>query len=66
VYGEKYGKYLNNIPANVGGQARAVYTKCKNLSGDTIRIFKDTFDKAGKFWERKHKLPKFPNPGPPK
>ena len=66
VYGEKYGIYLKEIPGKAGGQARAVYTKCKNASGETIRLFKDTFDKAGRFWERKHKMPNFPNPGRPK
>jgi hypothetical protein len=31
-------------------------TKFKNAQGRTVRVFKDTFDKNNKFYERKYKL----------
>ena len=66
ILADKFGIFVKRIPAKAGGQGEKIYTKCKNLEGKTIRFFKDTIDKQGRFWERKHDLPKFPNPGPPK
>jgi RHS repeat-associated protein len=41
---------------NAGGAARAVYTKIKNASGKTVRMYKDTYNVANRLLHRKFKL----------
>jgi hypothetical protein len=55
--GGKYLKIKAEVPANVGGQARKSYVKYVNQEGKTIKYFKDTFSKDGRFWQRKFTYP---------
>lgn len=57
VFGGKYLKISYDVPANVGGQARKTYVKIINQEGKTVKYYKDTFSKDGKFWQRKHSYP---------
>jgi len=58
VHGNKFATYVKEVPAQVGGAARAVYTKTVNSTGNTVRMFKDTFTKHNNFWERAWKFPR--------
>jgi len=49
------GKY--EVPGKAGGQSKAVYNKIINSIGKTIKVFKDSYDKSGKFIHRKIKFP---------
>jgi hypothetical protein len=40
-----------------GGQSRTVWNKIINEQGETIRLYKDSYDRAGKFQHRKFKVP---------
>jgi RHS repeat-associated protein len=53
----KFTKTTVVKPGNKPGQSRAEYIKYKNQSGKTIKVVKDSYDRANKFQHRKIKLP---------
>jgi RHS repeat-associated protein len=53
VFGDQFARYVKTVPGRVGGAARKVYIKYKNIHGKTIKYVKDTYTKHNKFWERK-------------
>ena len=56
--GRKFAVFQKVVKSKkLGGQARAVYTKVKNPSGKTVRVFKDAFKRDGRHYERANKLP---------
>jgi hypothetical protein len=46
-----------SVPGARGGASRADWTKIIGPEGETVRLFKDSFDKAGRFEHRKFKFP---------
>lgn len=55
--GGKYTRITWTVNArNVGGAARAVYTKIKDMNGQTIRMYKDTYSVNNRLLHRKIKL----------
>ncbi|TAE39867.1 MAG: hypothetical protein EAY79_05145 [Runella slithyformis] len=58
----KFYEFRKVIKAsNISGQARAVYVKTINESGKTVRLFKDTFRRDGRFLHRSTKYPVIEN-----
>ncbi|MFZ1515634.1 MAG: hypothetical protein WAT21_09565 [Saprospiraceae bacterium] len=56
--GKKYNVFEKVVKAkDLSGQARAVFTQIKNMSGKTIRYFKDAFKIDGRHYERANKYP---------
>ena len=53
VGGGKSTKTTEVRPGKEPGQSRAEYVRYKNAEGKTIRTYKDTYDRAGKFQHRK-------------
>ncbi|MFA5354072.1 MAG: RHS repeat-associated core domain-containing protein, partial [Thermodesulfovibrionales bacterium] len=56
---EKNGKFLRvsyEVPGSAGGESRAIYTKFVNDDGKTLKIYKDSYDRAGYFQHRKFKF----------
>jgi len=51
--GGKFTKNTKTVPGRGPGQSRAEIVTIKNSSGKTIRTFKDSFDRSGKFMHRK-------------
>jgi RHS repeat-associated protein len=45
------------IPGDGGGQSRAVWNKIINSEGRTVRMYKDSYDRGGRFQHRHHKFP---------
>jgi hypothetical protein len=45
------------VPGQRGGASRAVWNKIINDEGVTIRMYKDSYDAAGRFMHRKFKVP---------
>lgn len=54
--GGKYTKTTEVKPGKGPGQSRAEYVKYKNQDGKTIKMYKDSYDRANKFQHRKSKL----------
>jgi len=54
--GGKYTKTTEVKPGKGPGQSRADYVKYKNADGKTIKMHKDSYDRANKFQHRKAKL----------
>lgn len=56
--GDKFTKTTEVRPSKQSpGQSRAEYVKYKNRDGKTIKMYKDSYDRANKFQHRKIKLP---------
>ncbi len=56
--GDKFTKTTEVRPSKQSpGQSRAEYVKYKNKDGKTIKMYKDSYDRANRFQHRKIKLP---------
>lgn len=55
--GGKFTKETKVTPGKGPGQSRSEMVKVKNSNRKTIKVYKDSFDRANKFQHRKHKLP---------
>ena len=53
----KFTKTTKVTPGRGPGQSRSEMVKVKNQNGKTIKVYKDSYDRANKFQHRKHKLP---------
>lgn len=48
-----FRKIIEVRPGRDPGQSRAEYVRIKNATGETIRTYKDSYDRAGNFMGRK-------------
>ncbi len=53
IGGGKYTKITEVRPGKGPGMSRSEYVRYKNQQGETIRTYKDTYDRADKFQHRK-------------
>jgi RHS repeat-associated protein len=56
----RVGKWIKatwEVAGEGGGESRAVWTKYINDEGETVKLYKDSYDRAGKFQHRKVKFP---------
>jgi RHS repeat-associated protein len=51
--GDRFTKITEVRPGKGPGQSRAEYVRYKNSDGKTIRSYKDSYDRANKWWGRK-------------
>jgi hypothetical protein len=53
----KFYKATWEVAGEGGGQSRTVWTKIMNEKGETVRLYHDSYDRAGRFQHRKFKYP---------